>query len=354
MGIAFDELKRFNGWSGLPKDFIIVGIDRPGEKGDPGYDAESNAMPINMGLVKIMDMVGFIGAIEISKIGGEPIVMNGRTRVRAARHINQEGATKGIKKPMRIKAVLYSPSSRGGRDRNLEMMMASLAMNEGGRQSDVQSKVAIAAELNKMGASNEQIAAVFHVVPEAVRTWLQVREASPIVQESFDRGELPFNAVRALRDIPEPDQNQIVADLRVDEVKVTVPEVKKRIAEKVGKNNPKKQKLRRGKRELLALKDAAAESYVFSQNCGLDVATERSLCDTFISGVEWAVGVLSDTDIGLDPKAASEPPSPTAPVKRRGAESKDNGADSPAVPKEWTDQVAKSQGQVGTLGSDVE
>lgn len=193
---AFDA-PRSNTFSFDPDELIIVGGDGPADDPvpDDGTDAQLAELydpdvhlELEPGMAENVDHFGIILPVVIVKIAGKPYVVDGRTRVRAARAAKQLQAARGEQTTIMVPCVTRSP---GGPGRLLATMTTA---NEARRTTTVLSKIAKLERLRERGATDEDLAVIFKVSPKTIENWTALAGASRVVKDAVEAGKISASA----------------------------------------------------------------------------------------------------------------------------------------------------------------
>ncbi len=292
---AFDGLSRYSGFQGDPSEFVIAGLDTDETfPANPLVDDESNASPVDEGLVAAMMVQGFIGSVVVTKMGGRPYVVDGRRSVRAAREASRRrieaGGSALVVHADKVDAAV------GARDLDLYGMVVS--RNEHRREKTPMERAKQAQQMTRYGADVKRVAALLGVTESAVRGWLDLTTLAPSVQAAVSAGKVPASKARKLRNLPEKDQNEVVSTILAESSKAAAKE----IVNKATNTTP-----RPGKKDVK--KEMAR--YIVS--------------DDFRRGVLWALGEIAPADAFDGFALAPEPPPVVAP--KRGRPRKDAAPD---------------------------
>lgn len=293
---AFEGLSRYSGFQGEPSEFVIAGLDTD-EKfpTNPLVDDESNASPVDEGLVAAMMVQGFIGSVVVTKMGGKPYVVDGRRSIRAAREASKRRVEAGGS-PLIVHADKVDAAVGGGRDLDLYGMVVS--RNEHRREKTPMERAKQAQQMTRYGADVKRCAAILGVTESAVRSWLDLTTLAPKVQAAVSAGKVPASKARKLKSLPEKDQNAVIEETLAESSKAAANEAFERAAKEKG-TAP----VRPGKKDVR--KEMAR--YVVSPD--------------FRRGVLFALGELSP-EVAFDGFDLAPEPEP-APAPKRGRPRKD-------------------------------
>jgi ParB family chromosome partitioning protein len=146
----------------------------------------------------LLRMQGVLEPILIVKDGGEPVVIDGRQRVKALREANkilkEQGAT-----PLQVPAIL-----KRGDDNSLFAM--SLSTNEQRVQDKPLEKAKKLVRLLNQGVSLPEAAVIFGVGIETVKRWETLSELGDDIKESIESGEVSATKAAALATKPRHKQ----------------------------------------------------------------------------------------------------------------------------------------------------
>lgn len=305
-------------------ELVIAGIDTDDGPEHPCFNAESNAISddsdIIQGMKKIMlTDIGFFGAVTVTTIGRRRYVNVGRKRTRALRLANIERAALGLP-PLKI---MVDHKQYMGERRNLALR--EMAEAENWLRLNAKSPLAApraATALKNGGSSIESISLAMGATQNGVRRWLKIGELSLAVQEAIEAGQIAEDAALLLHGKPEPEQdaklaawiNQKVAESAAEdeartksEAPSATPSPEERRGALVAKKRNRKSGGKQGqppKPKRVSKQDAAASLGIAVKRSAKTLRKLMALpafaaSDDFRRGVQWAIGDLTDADVGV-------------------------------------------------------
>lgn len=190
------EVGRANLWMFDPSQLHLVS-----DPGDPLYDARIK-LPLDEALVLNIMAQGILEPVVIVKREGNPTVVAGRQRVRAALEANKRLQGNGHM-PVRVPCVLRSD------DRACLGVMIS--ENELRQDDGPLQKAKKAQQLLGIGYTEDEISVLFGVTKTSVRNWLQLAESPEEVRKLVETGEINTTTARKIRKLPKVQQVAAVA-----------------------------------------------------------------------------------------------------------------------------------------------
>jgi len=169
-----------------PEALIII-TDKAHHLYDPRVE-----LPVSEALVRSIMRRGILQAVRITP--GEPMVVAGRQRVRAALEANQRGQTP----PVRVPCVVLA----GATD---QLAGAGVAENEIRQDDNPAVKAEKAQRLQSLGYSVGDIADDFGVTEVTVRGWLKLAAAPPEVRQAVREKKVSARAAKKLAALPAPE-----------------------------------------------------------------------------------------------------------------------------------------------------
>lgn len=170
-------------------------------------DDEGLREPLREPFVRNVDALGVLETIVIAKIGDVAVVVEGRTRTRAARQANRRRAERGeplIKVPCLIRRATDAT----------DLLAVMIAGNEGRRKED-----SIVAKIEKLkrymarGVDVHQAADIFNVSVGVVESWLRFDDlAIESVKQAVDAGQMALSAGIEVARLKDPAKQQQVLD----------------------------------------------------------------------------------------------------------------------------------------------
>jgi predicted transcriptional regulator len=207
-------------------------------------------------------------------------VVDGRQRLKAVLEANKRLVEEN-KEPYQIRALVEKLTDTGA----YEIQILS---NEHRTADKLSVKAEKAQRLMTMGRTVNQVANLFGVTPQAVKSWLMIFDCVPAVKKALDGGTLPLTAVKDLAKLPREKQEKAIGKLEKlaassDKKKVTQKEAKAELSEG-GTAAPGKKAIKKVYEYLLAHKADQEEGD----------ETEKALLDVLAWVMEGTISELVD------------------------------------------------------------
>lgn len=174
--------------------------DTPVDENDPllvGKQARRLAAPLKEGFRENVLNYGVKAPILITKINGVPTVVEGRSRVRAARWANRQPGRANA--PISIKCVLMRDPSA------LDMAVATIIGNEARQDTDFMQKIASMNELLRLEMSVEDVARAMCQPITTIQGLMAFDDnATPKTKQAVREGRLGPTAASELAKITDP------------------------------------------------------------------------------------------------------------------------------------------------------
>jgi len=199
MGKSKFEAHRLNAFSFDPDDLVLVE-----EEGRALYDPRVK-MPLDEALVLSIMSDGVIEPIVVAKLDEQPIVIDGRQRVRAAREANSR-LKAARKEPVFVPAHVRDGSPA-------ELFGVTVAANEIRQDDSPVAKARKLARLLQIGYSEEMAANKFGVTLQTIKQWEKLNECAASVLRAVDQGKLSSHAASQLAGLPNEEQAEKLAKL---------------------------------------------------------------------------------------------------------------------------------------------
>lgn len=163
--------------------------------------------PLEESFVRNVDTLGILETIVIAKMGDVAVVVEGRTRVRAARVVNARRANRGeplLKVPCIIR-----------RANETDLLAVMISGNEQRRDEDVGGKIEKLKRLMNRGVTVEDAAMYFKVSEGVIESWLRFDDlAISTVKAAVDAGKLALSAGIQIAALKSPaKQEQALSEL---------------------------------------------------------------------------------------------------------------------------------------------
>lgn len=213
-------------WTIDPDELCIIGgkampaaergsIDTDDGEDHELYDPRILAEPLTDEFVLNIDAHGVDTPILISKIDGVPVVVVGKTRVRAARVANRRRKARG--------EPLISVDCKIKRGNATSLLAAMILENENRRDDGILAKIDKLKKLMARGVSVEDAAVVFGKKLKTVKGWLAFEDnAIAETKKAAESGRLSPTAAAALAKIKDPDgQRETLQRMLATEGRVT-------------------------------------------------------------------------------------------------------------------------------------
>jgi len=194
---AFEN--RTNAYTFLPEELVL--INNPEH---PLYD-ERIKLPLDEGLVRNIMMNGVIEPIVITKLQDQPVVVDGRQRVRCAAEANKRLTAEG-KEPVRVTAVVR-------KDQDINLFGVSISANENRQDDTPLGRARKCARYLSMGHTEQEAAVVFGVSKTCITGWMKMLSCSTEVIKAVEKGAISASAATELADLEHDEQNSALTSL---------------------------------------------------------------------------------------------------------------------------------------------
>jgi hypothetical protein len=202
-------------WTIDPDDLCIVGgkampaAERGSIDTDDGEEHELYdpriLEPLTEEFILNIDAHGVDTPILIAKIDDVPVVIAGKTRVRAARVVNRRRKSKG-EPPLKIDCKIK-------REKTSQLLAAMIVENENRHDDGIPAKIDKLKKLMGRGVSTEDAAVVFGVKVKTVKGWLAFEDnAITETKKAAEAGRLSHTAAATLARIKDPDEQRAQLD----------------------------------------------------------------------------------------------------------------------------------------------
>lgn len=262
-----ERVKRSEMWRIDPDVCVVIGLDTKDGPEHPLYDARIE-LPVPEAFIKNVDAIGVQQAVQVIRgPAGEPVIVNGRQRIRACRIANKRRRKRGEEPWL----VPCEPRSGSG----AFLSMVAISTNEYVQQDSPVAKANKAARLvNEMGMSPAEVAVGFGVTSQTIRNWLRLLELDHKVQKAVERGIVKPTQAIQLHGLPAEEQREKLESLTSSGERVTVERA--RAAAKDPEGNGIRAPSKRVMRRVVEIAKSDGET----------------LSDDFVRGVRWACGDL--------------------------------------------------------------
>lgn len=191
-----------------PDDIWIIGLDTKDGAEHPQWD-ERIKLPLDERLIASISKHGVIEPVKIYKDGPDPVVWDGRQRVKAAREINRRRREHGLT-PITIRCLVATREN----EESLAGMM--VAVNEIKQADTIEVKVAKAKRLEAIGMSTLDIACEFGVTVQTITTWLKFGATPQAVQEQVASGNYSMQEAVQNAELPHKEQKELAKKPRAE------------------------------------------------------------------------------------------------------------------------------------------
>lgn len=265
-------------WRMRPEDVVIIGLDTDDGHEHGDYDSRIH-LPLKEEMVLNIMALGVGQPISIKKRGDDPIVIDGRQRVRHAREANKRLRARGEPE------ILLDCKDHRGDDLQLEL--TSIGLNELREDDPTLVKAEKAARMIQRGHAIDAVAMAFGVTKQTVRNWLELDELAPEVKQRIHDGDISPTAAAQFTGLKPEAQREAVEQLVKDtgNKKPTVSAAKAAKARATGEKATKA----RGKRYFNKVLKAAG-----------DVDRPAPYDDGVLDGIRLALGMVDPSDERFD------------------------------------------------------
>lgn len=208
-----------------PEDLVIVGLDTGDTEEHPLYDPRA-LLPVDEALVASMTHEGFnFGAIEVSMVGHQLLVVDGRRRVKAAREANKRLVARG-KEPIRVRTFVESGSKA-------DLFGIMVAANAFRLDLGPLEKAELVQRYLGYGRSPKEAARRFGVTDETIRCLRKLLKLDDSIKDAIRAGKISANKAMQLVDL-DPEE-QLEAMNEALEGGDSAEEIKAKVKRKKGK-----------------------------------------------------------------------------------------------------------------------
>jgi len=194
--------KRANMFLMNPNDVFIVGLDTEDGMDHPLWDQRIK-LPVSEQLMASIGLIGVSDPILVRKDGDDPIVVDGRQRVRAARRVNERRAQAG-QEPILIPVIAQRMSEL--------LAMATGESRNAIRQDDpVTVKAAKCQRYIALGGTPEEASIHFGVTRQTVYNWTKLDSVDMDVKKAVDNNEMSMTEAVKVASKPRKEQKEVAA-----------------------------------------------------------------------------------------------------------------------------------------------
>lgn len=192
------QLSRKSVYTADPEDLVIIGLDTKHKKGEhPLWDERAKA-PVDEAMVCNMMVYGVLETVSACREGDDVVLVNGRTRTKAAREANRRLRAQGsatIRVPILFKA---------GDDARLFGVMVSA--NEHRKADDILVKASKAVRMLDFCGDVTEVANAFGVTKQTLHDWGALLSVAPEVKKAIRAGDISSSAAVVLAKLPREAQ----------------------------------------------------------------------------------------------------------------------------------------------------
>jgi ParB family transcriptional regulator, chromosome partitioning protein len=207
------------------------------------------SLPVLESLVLDIMVRGVIEPIVVGKDeDGNPIVIDGRQRLKAAQEANRRLAEQGSKILVKIPAVYRQAEELG-------QYAAMISANEHRQEDDAIGRAKKAQRYLDLGATEEDAAIAFGVTTGTIRNWQKLLTLGAAAKSAIKDGRITPTAAIQLANLPREKQNETLTAL-ISVPQTTArgtpkkPSVRQAKAAATGSTEPAKSKRMRGRAEI--------------------------------------------------------------------------------------------------------
>jgi len=205
--MADDRLKRLSAYTAAPEDVTIIGIDTQHAFGEhPLRDTDDRLFEdLDEGFVLNIMAFGVIDPVNVQREGDMLVVVDGRTRARAAREANRRLREKGL-----VELRLPLTFKDGDEKRLVGIMVSKNAQR---REDSILDKAQKAQVMVDYGASQQELEYAFGVKWRSIRQWLSLLSADKVVRDAVKAKKIPASAGIKLAKLDRDGQKAALGEL---------------------------------------------------------------------------------------------------------------------------------------------
>ena len=218
-----------------PEDLVIVGLDEPFEDAPEDHELYDRRKDMKLDAAFIEDIIlnGVMQSVDVTKVSGMALVVDGRQRVKGARKANEKLAKQGVEHRVDVPCrfvQMEDPATMLGR---------LISANSHRHDDGIIEKAEKAARLVNLGKTQKEIAIRNGVSGATISNWLKVLQCISAVKRAVDQGLISASAAAELANLP-PDEQKRLLDEMLAEQATTAADAKKKAAKSSGGSAPKK------------------------------------------------------------------------------------------------------------------
>jgi len=223
-----------------PEDLVIVGLDPPFENAPEDHELYDKRKDRKLEPTFIEDIClnSVMQSVDVTKVGGIPLVVDGRQRTRGAREAKKKLIARGVPEE-EVEELIRVPVRFIQMEDPATMLARLISANSHRHDDGIIEKAEKAARLINLGKTQKEVATRNGVSTSTMSNWLKVLQCIPAVKRAVDQGVISASAAAELAGL-DPDEQKRILDEMIEEGATTIADAKSRSASSAGGSAPKK------------------------------------------------------------------------------------------------------------------
>ena len=259
-----------------PEDLVIVGLDEPFKDAPEDHELfdKRKGMKLDKAFIEDIILNGVMQSADVTKVGGLPLVVDGRQRTKGARKAKEVLLSRGMSQE-EVDDLIRVPCRFVQMEDPATMLGRLISANSHRHNDGIIEKAEKVARLVNLGKTQKEAATRNGVSTSTISNWLKVLQCISAVKRAVDQELISASAAAELAGL-EPDEQKRLLDEMLEEGATTAADAKDKAAKSSGGSAPKKP----GKKVVRFILDK-----------------HEDLIDSNPAGaVKWAIGDLDPED----------------------------------------------------------
>lgn len=224
----------------MPEELVIVGLDAPFEDAPKDHELYDKRKGMKLSSEFIEDIIlnSVMQSVDVTKVGGYPLVVDGRQRTKGAREAKIVLLKRGMSQK-EVDDLIRVPCRFVQMEDPATMLGRLISANSHRHDDGVIEKAEKAARLVNFGKTQKEVAIRNGVSGSTISNWLKVLQCITAVKRAVDQELISASAAAELANLS-PDDQKTALDEMLAEGATTAADARAKSATASGGSAPKK------------------------------------------------------------------------------------------------------------------
>lgn len=224
----------------MPEQLVIVGLDEPFEDAPEDHELYDKRKDMKLDPAFVEDIIlnGVMQSVDVTKVAGKPLVVDGRQRTKGAREAKRILLKRGMSQA-EVDDLIRVPCRFVQMEDPATMLGRLISANSHRHDDGIIEKAEKAARLVNLGKTQKEVSVRNGVSTSTISNWLKVLQCISAVKRAVDQELISASAAAELAGLDPKEQKRILDEM-LEEAATTIADAKDKAAKSAGSSAPKK------------------------------------------------------------------------------------------------------------------